>query len=219
VISEKEIPDHGRILTRRIRKRAEMNTTTFPAERSSLSASHTEDLKLAASKMRGAQRRSFQAEITLKYCGGSARWAETVLGWGRHTVELGLHEKRTGVICMGAQEAYCGSHLWEDKHPEVARALWELAQSHSQQDPTFRTTLSYTRLTAAEALKQLGDLGFAQDVLPSPSTMAAVLNRNGYRLRPVVKAKPQKKSQKRTSSSPTSRKRTGKGLTQARPSA
>jgi hypothetical protein len=30
-----------------------------------------------------------------------------------------------------------------------------LAELHSQQDPTFRTLLSYTRLTAAEALKQL----------------------------------------------------------------
>ena len=29
--------------------------------------------------------------------------------------------------------------------------------------------------------------------MPSPSTMAAVLNRMGFRLRKVVKAKPQKK--------------------------
>jgi hypothetical protein len=35
--------------------------------------------------------------------------------------------------------------------------------------------------------------GFADEVLPAPSTLAAILNRNGYRLRPVVKAKPQKK--------------------------
>jgi trans-aconitate methyltransferase len=68
-----------------------------------------------------------------------------------------------------------------------------LAELHSQQDPTFRTLLSYTRLTAAEALKQLRAQGFQEDQLPSPSTMAEVLNRNGYRLRKVLKAKPQKK--------------------------
>ena len=56
---------------------------------------------------------------------------------------------------------------------------------------------AYTRLTAAEALKQLRDQGFAEAVLPSPSTMADVLNRNGYRLRPVVKAKPQKNTRNR----------------------
>ncbi|MCM8622043.1 MAG: hypothetical protein NFW16_09975 [Candidatus Accumulibacter sp.] len=67
-------------------------------------------------------------------------------------------------------------------------------QPQSQQDPTFRGTFSYTRLTAAEALKQLQGLGFDPEVLPCPSTMAEVLNRNGYRLRPVHKAKPQKNS-------------------------
>jgi Rhodopirellula transposase DDE domain len=78
------------------------------------------------------------------------------------------------------------------------------AQSHSQQDPTFRTTLAFTRLTAEQAIKQLRGQGFADEVLPSRSCMAQVLNRNGYRLRPVLKAKPQKKSQKPTPSSPTS---------------
>ena len=62
-----------------------------------------------------------------------------------------------------------GDTLWEEKHPEVAQALWALAELHSQQDPTFRT------------------------LLPSPRTMAEALNRNGYRLRKVLKAKPQKK--------------------------
>jgi hypothetical protein len=36
--------------------------------------------------------------------------------------------------------------------------------------------------------------GYREDHLPAPSTMAAVLNRMGCRLRKVVKAKPQKKS-------------------------
>jgi hypothetical protein len=49
---------------------------------------------------------------------------------------------------------------------------------------------SYTRLTAAEALRQLRAQGFSEEILPCPSTMAEVLNRNGYRLRPVLKAKP-----------------------------
>src|SRR5450759_2565757 len=159
----------------------------------SLSASQIEDLKLASSKRSGAERRAFQATMTLKYCRGNARLAERIFGWGRDTVQLGLNEQRTGVICLGAQAACSGDKLWEEKHPEVAQALWALAELHSQQDPTFRTLLSYTRLTAAEALKQLRAQGFQEDHLPSPSTMADVLNRNGYRLRKVLKAKPLKK--------------------------
>ncbi|UOA07111.1 hypothetical protein KKZ03_12380 [Methylobacter sp. S3L5C] len=57
-----------------------------------------------------------------------------------------------------------------------------MADSYSQQDPTFHTSLLYTRLTAAKALEQLTTQGFQADQLPSPSTMAEVLNRNSYRL-------------------------------------
>lgn len=184
-----------------------MASSDSPTTQAALSAAHLDDLKFAASKMRGAERRAFQAQMALRYCAASARKAEWVFGWGRAAVELGLHEKRTGIVCLSAQSAVAGNKLWEDKHPEVAQALWKLAETHAQQDPTFRTTLSFTRLTAAEALKQLRTQGFSETVLPSPSSMADVLNRNGYRLRPVLKAKPQKKSQRPTPSSPTSRTR------------
>ena len=185
-----------------------MTSITVPENQAIADAGHLDDLKFAASKMLGAERRAFQAAMALKYCAGSPRQAEVVFGWSRRAVELGLHEKRTGIVCLGAQSAFGGDKLWEEKHPKVADALWILAQSHSQQDPTFHTTLSFTRLTAAEALKQLRAQGFPEEVLPSASTMAEVLNRNGYRLRPVLKAKPQKKSQKPTPSSPTSTRRT-----------
>ena len=174
-----------------------MGVATVAERKVSLEAEHLEDIRLAASKMTGARRRAFQAEMALKYCSGSARRAEEVFGWSRQAVQLGLHEKRTGIICLGLHAFCCGAKLWEKKHPEVAQALWELAESHAQQDPTFRTTLSFTRLTAEEAIKQLRAQGFADDVLPSRSGMSRVLNRNGYRLRPVLKAKPQKSPRNR----------------------
>jgi hypothetical protein len=159
----------------------------------SLRPSQIVDLRLAASKMTGATRRAFQAEMALKYCGGNPLLAETIFGWGRHTVEMGLAERRTGIMCLGAQSAFSGRKPWADTQPEAAEALWRLAEAHAQQDPTFRTTLAYTRLTAKAALEALRAQGYSEDQLPSPSTMAAVLNRTGFRLRKVVKAKPQKK--------------------------
>jgi hypothetical protein len=151
------------------------------------------DLRLAASKMTGATRRAFQAEMAWKYCGGNPLLAETIFGWGRHTVEVGLAERRTGIRCLGAQSAFSGRKPWEATQPEAAEALWRLAEAYAQQDPTFRTTLAYTRLTAKAALEALRAQEYSEDQLPSPSTMAAVLNRMGFRLRKVVKAKPQKK--------------------------
>ena len=178
------------------------------APRQRLSPDQIADLRLAASKMRGADRRAFQAEMTLKYCDGSARQSETLLGWSRETVALGLAEKRTGVTCLGAQSGFSGRKRWEEKQPEAAEALQQLAESHAQQDPTFNSTIAYTRLTAAEALAQLSAQGFSDEQLPSPSTMSEVLNRMGYRLRKVVKAKPQKKFQKQTRSSKISKSKT-----------
>ena len=158
-----------------------------------LRPSQIADLRLAASKMTGATRRAFQAEMALKYCEGNPLLAETIFGWGRHTVAVGLAERRTGIRCLGAQSACSGRKPWEDTQPEAAQALWRLAEAHAQQDPTFRTTLAYTRLTAKAALEAMRAQGYSEDQLPSPSTMAAVLNRMGFRLRKVVKAKPQKK--------------------------
>jgi hypothetical protein len=174
-------------------------------EAEQLTRSQIEDLRLASSKLSGAKRRSFQAEMCLKYCDGSARLTETVFGWNRATVELGLAEQRSGITCVGAQVNASGTKRWEERHPQVAQALRELAESHAQQDPTFSSSIAYTRLTAAEALKQLEQQGFAAEQLPSASTMAAVLNRMGYRLRKVVKAKPKKNSQKPTQFLTTSR--------------
>lgn len=159
----------------------------------SLRPSQIADLRLAASTMTGPTRRAFQAEMALKYCGGNPLLAEPLFGWGRHTVEVGLAERRTGILCLGAQSAFSGRKRWEDTHPEAAEALSRLAEAHAQQDPTFRTTLAYTRLTAQAALEALSAQGYETDQLPSPSTMAEVLNRLGFRLRKVVKAKPQKK--------------------------
>ena len=161
--------------------------------RPSLTPSQIADLRLAASKLSGPARRSFEAEMTLKYCEGTPLMAEVVFGWGRQTVALGLAERRSGIICVGAQSACSGRKRWEAQHPQAAQALRQLADAHAQQDPTFRTSLTYTRLTAQAALQALKEQGHTQGELPSPSTMAEVLNRMGYRLRKVVKAKPQKK--------------------------
>ena len=181
-----------------------MGVATVVERKVSLEAGHLEDVRLAASKMTGARRRAYLAERAWKYCRGSTRRAEDVFGWSRQAVQLGLHEKRTGIVCLELHTFCCGAKLWEKKPPEVAQALWALAESHAQQDPTFRTALSFTRLTAEAAIKQLRAQGVADDMLPSRSGMSEVLNRSGYRLRPVLQAKPQKKSRKPTPFSPIS---------------
>jgi hypothetical protein len=164
-----------------------------PTASESLTPHQIADLRLAASQMTGATRRAFQAEMALKYCDGNARRAEAIFGWGRQNVDVGLAEKRTGIECLRLHAAFSGRPRWEDCYPEAAKALMDLASAHSQQDPTFRPTLSYMRLTAQKALEGLRQQGIEEALLPAPSTMAVILNRLGFRLRNVVKSKPLKK--------------------------
>jgi hypothetical protein len=176
-----------------------------------LTFTQIKDLQFASSKMTGVRRRAFQAEIAIKYCEGSARLTEYVFGWGRNTVATGLAEKRTGIICVGAQSGFGGNKRWEERYPEAAGYLQEIAQEHGQQDPSFTSSIVYTRLTAAEAIKQLQTQGYPPEQIPAPSTMADILNRMGYRLRNVVKAKPKKSFRKQTQFSRTSKAKTAKG--------
>jgi hypothetical protein len=147
----------------------------IPITEAELTANQIADLRLAASQMTGVARRRFQAEMTVKYCGGSARKGE----------------------CVGAQGSFSGIQRWETREVEAAAVLRQFAEAHSQQDPTFSSTIAYTRLTAAAAIAHLKSKGFSAAQLPSPSTMSLVLNRMGYRLRKVLKAKPKKKCLRR----------------------
>ena len=147
-----------------------------------LDEQYRENLKQSASKLKGHERRAFQASATLKYCRGSPGQAEKLFGWGRQAVALGLNELRTNIVCYSARPAFSGNKLWEEKHPEAADALWAIAQSYAQQDPAVRgRRAKYQRITAIEAIEALRDRGFAANTLPSITTMTAVLNRKGLR--------------------------------------
>jgi hypothetical protein len=150
-------------------------------------------MKDAAHKLTGARRRALEAQVTLDYLGGSARMAETVFGWYRETVELGLNELRTGIECLGNFSAR-GRDKTEEIVPQLEEDIRSLAEPESQTDPKFQTTFKYTRITA-RALRQalIDKKGWKDEDLPCENTMGNILNRLGYRLRRVQKRKPIKR--------------------------
>jgi hypothetical protein len=163
------------------------------ASQESLRPSQSVDVRLAASTMPGATRRALQAEMALPYGRGHPLLAAPLFGWGRHTVEVGLAERRTGSMGRGAPSTCRGRTPWEDTQPEAAEALGRLAEAHAPQDPTCRPTLASTRLTAQAALEALSAQEDSEDQCPAPSTLAAGLQRMGFRRRTVGKATPHKK--------------------------
>ena len=153
------------------------------------------------------RRRRFQAEIALRYCGGSARRAEAVFDWGRAAVSTGLGEERTGVRCLDACHLR-GRKTTEQLCPALEEQVRRLVDPQAQADPKFQTPLAFTRITARAARAVRAAL-LAQPELqgrvPCRQTIGRLLNRLGYRLRRVLKARPKKKSPRPTLSSGTSR--------------
>lgn len=156
-----------------------------------------ETIKSAAQKLAGYRRRRFQAEVAGHYCDGNPRRAETVFGWGREAVRLGLHELRTGIRCVEDYSSR-GRHKSEEKFPELIAEIQALVEPETQADPKFQTPLAYTRMTAKAVHEQLAAKAAATSgPVPAERTLYDILNRLGYRLRRVRKTRPQKNSRDR----------------------
>ena len=149
-------------------------------------------IRSGARRLTGFQRRAFQAEVAVELCGGNARQAERRFGWGRETVEKGLHERHAGIRCLEDFVAR-GRQRVEDKDQRLAADIRAIAEPHTYADPSLKSSRRYTNLSAAEVLEALIARGHAKADLPAERTMRAILNRMNYRLKRIRKGVPLKK--------------------------
>jgi hypothetical protein len=150
-------------------------------------------IKSAAKLLTGYKRRQFQAEMAWKYCNGSARSSEATFGWGRVAVETGLNEKRTGIRCLDACSLR-GRKKSEERCPQLETHVHRLVEPQAQADPKFQTALAFTRITAKVVRDALQTQPELKGFVPCRQTVGRLLNRLGYRLRRVLKARPEKNS-------------------------
>jgi hypothetical protein len=151
-------------------------------------------IRSAAQRLKGHQRRLFQAEVSRTLCGGSSRAAERRFGWGRDCVEKGLHEANSGLRCV-ENFAAKGAVPCEVKNPQLAADIRAVVEPHTQADPELKSSRRYTNMSAKEVLDALkSQKGYTDDRLPKERTMRDILNRMGYRIKRIQKAKPLKKT-------------------------
>lgn len=151
-------------------------------------------LRSGARRLTGYQRRLFQAEVASELCSGSPRLAERRFGWGRDTVEKGLHESHQGVRCL-ENFAARGRRRSEDKDPQLGADIRAIVEPHAYADPELQSSRRYTNLSAAEVRDALIDKGHPEAELPSERTLRDILNRMNYRLERIQKGKPLKKTE------------------------
>src|SRR5512142_3578631 len=150
-------------------------------------------IRSGARRLTGYQRRLFQAEVVTALCGGSARQAERRFGWGRDTVEKGLHELHHGVRCL-ENFAARGRQRSAAKDPHLAADIRAIVEPHTYADPELKSARRYTNLSAAEVRDALIPKGYPKEEVPSERTMRDILNRMHYRLKRIQKGKPLKKT-------------------------
>ncbi len=99
-----------------------------------------------------------------------------MFGWGQHTVELGLHELRTGVRCLDAFHQR-GRKKSEVKSPRLVDEVRRIVEPTAQADPKFQTTLAFTRITAKKVREELLKSEFTRDDAPCRETVGVMLKR------------------------------------------
>jgi hypothetical protein len=145
-------------------------------------------------------KRLAMADVTQTLLAGRVRVAEDVFGWGRATVELGMNELRTGIVCVNDLSRRRKPKA-EEKHPQMLVDIRAIMAPESQADPRLRTALAYTNKTATAVRAALVARGWSEDSLPGQRTISNILNRQGYRLLTVAKSRVQKKRRGPTPSS------------------
>jgi len=143
-------------------------------------------------ELKGSVRRMFMARTVQALGEGGQRLAERELGWNRRTMRKGMHEVKSGMVCMDAFTSR-GRKRSEDHLPNLLNDITAIVDGQSQADPQFRTTRLYTRLTATEVRRQLiAQKGYTNEELPTAETIGSKLNQLGYYPKKVAKSQPQK---------------------------
>lgn len=151
------------------------------------------NVKEVAKKITGSQKRRIAAMLAIQFCGGSPRKTERRFGFSRDCVITGVGELLSGVKCLDDYSSR-GRIKTEVVHPEMEEDIHEILKEHTQTDPTFHSSLRYSKMTAAAVRDNLiTTKAYSAEVIPSRQTIGAILNRQGYRLRKVLKSKPIKK--------------------------
>jgi hypothetical protein len=105
------------------------------------------------------------------------------MGWNRRSVQLGLDERRSGIVCVDNYQAR-GRHKSEVVIATLASDIQALVDVQAQADPKLQSTFFYARISARAVRESLiTEKGYDESQLPSRQTTGEILNRMGYRLK------------------------------------
>lgn len=144
-----------------------------------------------AERLKGSDRRQFMARVVQELGPGGVSKAERDLGWNRGTIRKGRYELEHGPIEDAFDQR--GRKPLETHFPALLDDIRAIVEPQTQADPSLTSERLYTRISAAQVRRQLiKHKGYLSKTLPSGAWIRQRLNRMGYCLKRVAKAKPQK---------------------------
>ncbi|MEH2257704.1 hypothetical protein [Nostoc sp.] len=88
----------------------------------------------------------------------------------RQSVQLGLHERRTGIVCVENYQAR-GRHPSIEVLPNLEADIRSLVDAQAQADPKFQSTFLYARISVRAVREALVSVhGYNESELPSRQT-------------------------------------------------
>lgn len=149
-------------------------------------------LQLAASKLKGSERRMFLGQLALDLGRGGRVAVSKRMGISRVTLNKGIQEVLNGSPQKDLFDQR-GRKPLEEIAPGLLEEMKKILDGASQTDPQFKSTRLYTRLSPNEVRNQLVKRGYKEDELPSKQTIWNKMHSMGYKRKKVAKTKPKKK--------------------------
>jgi len=143
-------------------------------------------LRYAAKQLGRHKKRAFMAKVAQDHFDGSPSKTERAMGWGREAVKLGLHEMKSGIICIGNYSAR-GRPRTERNHEGLEKDIQDLVEHRTQTDPKFRTAGRFCKISAQSVCAMLEEEKGYQQGTFKVRNMSNILNRMGYSLKKNLK--------------------------------
>ena len=144
-------------------------------------------------KKKGRKRRQFMARVVMLLGPGGQLKAEKELGWDRKTIIKGRKEIESGFDCID-NCSQRGRKSSLESFPNFKEDITKIVNPISQTDPTFRTQNLYSPISANEVRRRLiENMGYDPENIPTKRTISTIMNKLGFKLKKVAKAKVKKK--------------------------
>lgn len=143
--------------------------------------------------LHGADRRIFMAKVVTLIGYGGKYKAEQYLGWNRSTINKGIKELKSGLICVDNYSSR-GRKRSEAQLPKLLKDIHDIVTPICQNDSALQGSNIYLPITAPEVRRRLiSDKGYDNTMLPTTRTILNKLNKLGYTLKKEPRTKNKKK--------------------------